>query len=209
MKLEGRRKVLVFFLALISSVLIFLSQNFWTQGIHAAEIFDWSTYYAMIEGTVFVSWQDSFFGQMLPFLAYFPAIAGSIGILSSFIFLKGPDSGKLTFKITGLLAIIGFVIYVLLNLIWSFLSSEIPIPNLPGGYFCLIPGILIFIFSYMIKKPDYMKGHAREDKEYYAIGGEPQGPVTPSLRAPTVACPKCGAMISADQTFCESCGEFL
>lgn len=209
MKLEGRSKAAIFIIALISSILIILSQNFGTLGPSVAEFFDWSMYYAMIDGTVFVSWQDSFFGVLLPFLAYFPAIAGILGVLSSLLFLKGPNSAKLTFKITGLLAIIGFVIYVVLNLIWSLLSSEIPLPNLPGGYFCLIPGILILILSFMIKKPDYMKGHAREDKEYYAIGGEPQGPVTPSVRAPTVACPKCGAMISADQTFCESCGEFL
>ena len=213
--MEGRSKAGFFIMALIGSILILLSQNFGTPEVSqffrefTQDFFDWSSYLTGGGQTAYVSWQDSFFGQVLPFLAYFPAIAGGIGILSSLVFVKSPNAGKLTFKITGLLAIIGFVIFVLFNMIFGMFSSVIPLPNLSGGYFCIVPGILILILSFMIKKPDYMKGHAREDKEYFAIGGEPQGPVIPSVRAPTVACPKCGALISADQTFCESCGEFL
>lgn len=210
--MEGRNKAGIFILVLVCSILIIISQNFGAQGGDVQEFLDWSTYLNASYDPVWVSFQDSLLIQVLPFLsfiAYFPTVAGVMGAISALIVLKSEDGAKIVLKITGLFAIIAFALFTLIGMMFGLFSSELQLPNMPGAYFCLVPGILILILSFMIKKPDYMKGHAREDKEYYAIGGEPQGPVIPSVRAPTVACPKCGAMISADQTFCESCGEFL
>ncbi len=212
--MEKGGKVVFFIISLTLSILIILSQNLWTQGECIREIFDWSTYTAPLStcpgNIVNVCWQNSFIGQMFPFTAYFPAIAGVVGLLSSFLIFKSESAIKTLLKITGILAILGFGLYILSNVIWVvFGNPDMLLPNLPGGYFCLIPGIMLFIMGIVVKKPDYMKGHAREDKDYYAIGGEAQGSVLPATRAPMVKCPHCNAMIQADQTFCENCGEFL
>ncbi|MHA1266027.1 MAG: zinc ribbon domain-containing protein [Candidatus Helarchaeota archaeon] len=198
----------MFIVVLILSISIFLSQNFWTAGPSVAEPFDWSMYYTALSGTVFVSWQDSFFGQLLPFLAYFPAIAGIMGILSAFFLVGNEIALKIALKITGIFAILAYVTFFLFGLLFGIFSSETQIPNLPGGYLCLVPGIILFILSMLIQKPEYMKGHAPENKEYYAIETT-ETPSTPAYQVGMIQCPNCGTMIPADAQFCENCGQFL
>lgn len=198
-------------LVLICSILMIISQNFGTRGFLVEEFLDWTTYINIDVVRVWASFQDSLIGYIpgLNILAYFPTVAGVLGIISAFSVFKDESSPKLLFKIVGLIAILAYAMFFLFGLFFGIFSSELAIPNLAGGYFCLIPGIILLILGIAIKKPEYMKGSARVDKEYYAIGGEPRGPAPPSITAPTIACPNCGAMLAADEVFCDNCGQYL
>ena len=199
-----------FTLVLICSILIILSQNFGAQGWFVSDFFDWSTYITQDFGRVWVCWQDSFFGIIVPFLAYFPIIAGVLGVISAFtVFNENEQIAKRTFKIAGLLAVLAFATFLVSGAFFGIISSELALPNLPGGYFCLIPGIIILILGIAIQKPEYAKGHAREDKEYFAIGGEERRPAPAAATGRMMECPNCGKVVSADQLFCEDCGQFF
>ncbi|TFG05804.1 MAG: zinc ribbon domain-containing protein [Promethearchaeota archaeon] len=202
----GSKKL--FIIILISSILIILSQNPFSRGPYVYDFLDWLSYESM-GGDVWVCWQDSFFGQVLPFLAYFPAIAGGLGIIGAFTSLSSEGTTKLILKIVGILAILAYVLFALLGMIFAIIGAALPLPNLPGAYFCLVPGILLIIISILIKKPDYMKGHAKENKEYFAIDSAAQQPERPTMRIPSIKCPNCGMLVLADAQFCENCGEFL
>ncbi len=196
------RNIILFPILLIFAILIIISQNF-----ALIEPLDW-LYYESVSGWIDVSWQDSFFG-FIPVLPYLPTIGGILAILGAILVFLNEKSSKLCGIIGGIITILAFGFFTLFHLIFGLVSTQSFFPNMPGAYICLIPGIFVLILSLLIKKPDFGKGEARVDREYYAIGGEPKGPALPAVPAPSIVCPHCGAMLSADQTFCESCGEFI
>jgi len=207
MKMERRNKVL-FIVLLIFSILILLSQNFWTQGEYVSEFLDWMEYQS-ISGWVYVSWQDSFFSFLSP-LTYLPTMAGGVGILGAFALLGSIGASKLLNLFACILAILAYGIFILLHALFGLImGAAVLIPNLPGAYFCLVPGILLLICSYLLKSSKAGLGHVMENKQYYAIGGEAPKPMPTSAKAPTIKCPKCGALIQGDQLFCEECGQYL
>ena len=205
--MEGRNIVLFIFL-LFFSILILLSQNFGTQGENISEIFDWMGYES-ISGWVYISWQDSFFSFLSP-LTYLPTMAGVMGIIGALALLGSVRASKLLNKITSILAILAYGLFILLyNLFGLIVSSATLIPNLPGAYFCLIPGILILICSSLITSSKAGEGHVMENKQYYAIGGETQKQTPSAVKAPMIKCSNCGAIIQADSLFCDNCGQYL
>ncbi|MFX1295244.1 MAG: zinc ribbon domain-containing protein [Promethearchaeota archaeon] len=204
--MEVRNKVL-FFVSLVCAVLIFLSQNFFAQGTMVQDFFDWLTYDS-ISGTVYVSFQDSYVGQMIPVLGYFPAIAGALVIIGSFILFKTVIGAKILSLIGGIIAILAFVFFTIFHIIFEMINYQSFIPNLPGAYFCLVSGIMGVIMAFLLKIAPEM-GYVKEDKEYYAIGTGPASPVTPDIREPRIRCPNCGTIASGDQLFCEQCGQYF
>lgn len=206
MVMEGRNKVLFIFL-LLFSILILLSQNFWTQGEFVSEFLDWMSYES-VGGWVYVSWQDSFFRFLFP-LTYFPTIAGGLGITGAIVLLGSLTASRILSKIAAVLAILAYGLFILLHALFGLiLGSATLIPNMAGAYLCLVPGILLLICAYSLKSSK-VEGQAMENKQYYAIGGEAQKPTQPYVKAPTIKCPNCGALIQADQLFCEQCGQYL
>ena len=203
-KMERKNKVL-FIILLVCSILIFLSQNFSTQGQDVLEFFDWVTYEVTPGNWVHVSYQDSFMGQVL--FGYFPALVGGLAILAAILIFANIHASRISCIITGILTIIAYIIFILPSIILQLVGSYIPFPNLAGAYFFLIPGILVLILGFFLKKTEI--GYAREDKEYYAIEKKPAQGAAPIAEGPTILCPHCGATIRADQAFCEECGEFL
>ena len=205
--METRNKVLFIFLILFS-ILVLLSQNFWTQGEYVRDFLDWMEYDSWLSGWVYVSWQDSFLSFLSP-LTYLPTMAGGAGILGAFALLGSVRVSKLLNLIAFILAILAYGLFILFyNLFGLITGAEVVIPNLPGAYLCLIPGILILICSYSLKTSK-VQGHALENKQYYAIGGETPTPSPTTRKAPTIKCPNCGALLQADQLFCENCGQYL
>ena len=205
--METRNKVL-FIALLILSVLVLLSQNFWTQGEYVRDFLDWMEYVTVADETVYVSWQDSFF-QFLSPLTYLPTMAGGVGILGAFALLGSVRASKLLNLIACILAILAYGLFILFPALFGLImGSAILIPNLPGAYLCLVSGILLLICSYSIKSSK-VEGHAMENKQYYAIGGEAPTPSPATVKAPTIKCPKCGALLQGDQPFCENCGQYL
>jgi hypothetical protein len=206
--METRNKVLFIFL-LTFSILILLSQNFWTQGEYVSDFLDWMTYETITPGVMaYVSWQDSLLSFLSP-LTYLPTMAGAVGILGAFALLGNIRASKLLNLFAFILSILAYVLFTLFyNLIGVFLGAAVLIPNLPGAYFCLVPGIFILICSSLIKS-EKVQGHAMENKQYYAIGGETPAPTVTTVKVPTIKCPKCGALIQGDQLFCENCGQYL
>jgi hypothetical protein len=206
MNMEGRNKVLFIFL-LLFSILILLSQNFWTQGENVSEFLDWMEYES-ISGWVYVSWQDSFFSFLSP-LTYLPMMAGVVGIAGALGLLGSVRASKLLNLVAFILALLAYGLFILFHALFGLIvGSAMLIPNLPGAYLCLVSGILLLICSYSLKSSK-VEGHAMENKQYYAIGGETPTPSPTTAKAPTIKCPKCGALIPGDQLFCENCGQYL
>jgi len=203
-----RRNIALFIFLLGLSTLILLSQNFWTQGAHVSEFFDWMSYES-VSGWVWVSWQDSFFSFLSP-LIYLPAIAGGIGILGAIALLGSIKASKIISYLAALFAIFAFALFLLFHALFGLaIGAATLIPNMPGAYLCLVPGLLLLICAYLLKSSKEGEGHVMENKQYYAIGGEAQKPTQPYIKAPMIKCPNCGALIQGDQLFCEQCGHYL
>ena len=207
MKMEGRNKLLIIIL-IVMAICIFLSQNFGSLGDTTLDFFDWTSYY--VDPTMWhVSFQDSFMGKMLgATFGYWPSIVGGVTLLGTFLIFANIRAAGIACKVAGILAIIGFFIYILPSLILQIVGSIIPFPNQPGAYFYIVPGIMVLILSFLLKKPKPM-GYAKEDKDYYAIDTGPVASVSPDMQGPKTECPHCGALVPADQQFCEMCGEYF
>ena len=148
-------------------------------------------------------------GKMLgPVIGYWPSIVAGLTIMGAVLIFANIRAAKISCLIAGILAIVGTLLYLLPSLILQLVGSEIPFPNQAGAYFFIIPGIMVLILSFLLKKPKSM-GYAKEDKEYYAIDTGPVGTVTPDMEGPKTECPHCGALVPADQQFCEMCGEYF
>ncbi|MHA1276758.1 MAG: hypothetical protein ACTSQI_13760 [Candidatus Helarchaeota archaeon] len=198
----------IFIIIVLISILIILSQNFFAQGTDVFDVFDWVTYDS-ISGTVWVCWQDSFLGAIIPYLAYFPTIAGALGIIGGVVVLKEEGPAKIILKIAGVLAILAYALFAISGFIFTLIGNPLPLPNLPGAYICLIGGIVVLILSISINKPEYLKGYAPDEKDYYAIEAKPSIVAGPEPSGLTMQCPHCGAIVSANQLFCEQCGEYF
>jgi len=185
-----------------------LSQNLWGQGPYTLDFFDWTSYEVTPGDWRYVSFQDSVIGQVIPGIGYFPSIVAGIIALGSFLTFISVRAAKIICIIGGVIMVIGLFLYLMPTLILGMVGSNIPVPNELGAYFYIIPGFLAMIVAFFLKKTPEA-GYVQADKEYYAIGEEKASPTLPAAEGPKIQCPHCGALVSADQLFCEQCGEYF
>ncbi len=156
-------------------------------------------------------WSD-----IVPFLSFFPLFGGLLLLIGLIFYLLEYKYGKRLMAGGAIIAILIYALYILLfwlipkimeaagvgYLIWL---EEYRIPNEFGAYFCLIPGIAVIPFLFLIKLP--------EIKEE-----EPMALKTPKIAVPYKKtkpikgkkfCSNCGAIIKEDSVFCNQCGTYF
>ncbi|HUY01288.1 MAG TPA: zinc ribbon domain-containing protein [Candidatus Deferrimicrobium sp.] len=204
-----KRNIGVLIIIIICAVALILSQNFWGGGEYSHDLFDWTSYYIDEYGWwVYVSFQDSVIGQLIPGIGYFPVIVAGLALTGALVIAASVRAAKLLCLIGGILGIVGLLLYLLPTLILQLIGSYIPFPNELGAYLFIVSTFIILIASFFIKKTEM--GTAKADKQYYAIGKATQPkPGMTFAAGPVIKCPHCGATVPRDQLFCEECGQYF
>jgi hypothetical protein len=203
-----KRNIILSIILFICGICILLSQNFGSQGNQVLDMFDWTSYYIDDYGYwVHVSFQDSIIAA-IPGLGYFPTIVAGLVLAGGGLAFGTVRGAKILCLVSGILTIVGFILYLLPTFFLQMIGSYVPFPNEIGAYFYIVPGIMALILAFLFKKAPEM-GYAKEEKDYYAIGGEIKPEAYSQPSGPRIQCPKCGAFNPAGATFCDNCGEYL